>query len=119
MTIQRTIGRYVLAVPILFLALIPLSSPVEAQLPGGGFNVAIVTYCTCGPGYLALIVGAGSTPTGLYYFGPQTQYWVGTGLPVASWLGFYTPNAGVCLMNAGIGCFSITGNLMNWYGGSN
>ncbi len=91
---------------------------VIAQQPGGGFNVSIIMYCTCGVGYLTLVIGVGSTASGLYYFGPQTQYWVGTGFPSAAWLGFYTPNAGICSIYAGLTCFVITGNLMLYYGGS-
>ena len=91
---------------------------VVAQQPGGGLNVTLIMQCTCGPGYLALVIGYGSTSSGLYYFGPQTQYWVGSGYGPAFWLGYYTPSAGFCLMNASIACFTITGNLMLYYGGS-
>gem|GEM_PF-5567333 len=90
-----------------------------AQVPGGGFNISVVMFCTCGAGYLALIIGVGSTMSGLFWFGPGTLYWTGTGFGPASWLGFYTPGAGVCSIYAGVTCTTINGSLMNWYGGSN
>ena len=90
-----------------------------AQLPGGGFNITVVMFCTCGAGYLALIIGVPGTASGLYWFGPGTLYWTGSGFGPASWLGFYTPGAGVCSIYAGLTCITINGNLMNWYGGSN
>lgn len=93
---------------------------VFAQLPGGGILAAVVLFCTCGPGYLTVVIGEPtSTPSGLFLFAPWTVRLIPTsGFPVAWWLGSYVPGAGVCLMNSGPSCFSINGHLFLTYGGS-
>ena len=89
-----------------------------AQLAGGGLNASIFYFCTCGSGYLTIVIGVPGTTSGLYLFSSATQYWVGTGFPSAYWLGFYTPGAGICPITIGYGCITLTGSLMNYYGGS-
>ena len=118
--IAHTVMPHVILVTAVFLAFgILLGANLTfAQLPGGGFNITIVMYCTCGPGYLAFIVGVGSTTSGLYYFGPQTLIVTGTGFGPAAWLGYYTPGAGTCFMYVALACITVPANLMLYYGGS-
>lgn len=105
----------ILAFLVVFIFL-PLAT--DAQLFGGSQNLSIVLRCTCGPGYLAFMRGVPGTPTGLYYFGPTTRYWTGSGRPIAWNIIRYTPGVGICLMTATPACIPIYGHLVLQYGGS-
>lgn len=91
---------------------------LNALVPGGALNAAYITPCTCGPGYLTYMRGVKGTPSGIYYFGPLTRYWVGSGMPLAWDLMFYTPNTGICMMYVGVKCKPFRYKGVNWYGGS-
>ena len=102
---------------LILLLFIFLTPQVHAFVQGGALNATFITRCTCGPGYLTYMKGVPGTRSGIYYFGPMTRYWVGSGRPVAWDLMFYTPKAGICMMVIGPKCKPFKYNLVNWYGG--
>lgn len=102
---------------VIFTVFIP--HILYAQTYGGSQNTAIIiSRCTCTDGYLALMIGVPGTPTGLYHFSAQTQYWVGSGQPTAWNLIDYTQNGGNCEIRVYNSCVEIPGHAVNWYGGS-
>ncbi|MEI7709381.1 MAG: peptidoglycan-binding protein [bacterium] len=77
-----------------------------AQVPEGGTNSGILFYCTCGPGYITTITDISSNGgSGFWWWPPGFTPNAGNSAIAGPQLGFFTPNAGICLMQSGLSCY--------------
>jgi hypothetical protein len=126
MSVNKFLKISVMMLTVVALIILIIAGQIqyaEAQLPGGGFHATIISFCTCSPGYISFIIGAGTTLSGLYYFAPWTIPLDATSMmPGAFWLGYYLPFVGgeMCWMVSGFFCIPPfqSASLMEMYGGS-
>jgi peptidoglycan hydrolase-like protein with peptidoglycan-binding domain len=84
----------------------------HAQTPQGGTNSGLITYCTCGEGYLTTMVDfSGNGGSGIYWWSSGFRPTVGDPIIAGPQLGFFIQNAGMCVMYFGTGCGGITANI--------
>ncbi len=86
-----------------------------AQIPYGGYNSGFLFPCTCGPGYMTFMLDISTNGgSSLYWIYPGFVPISGTPAIPGPYLGKFT-YGGICMMNAGLFCFPIVGNMPNPY----
>lgn len=85
---------------------------VYAQTAEGGYNSGIIMECTCGSGYLTYMTDfSDNGGSGLYYWSEGFVPTVGDPYISGPQLGFFTQNAGSCVITSGNSCTTITANV--------